>query len=185
MTDGDVAENRRARKGWGEINHRQASLAWSNGLRGGSESIDGVRGKGKRGSRGGTKTHGRSVLAFRAADSTPMASGRRFQHSNGSVEDNMRGNSQEPPAAASLVPSGDVYTLYDCTHSCAYALLSLDDGVTRLLVSGHLVSVSHNGRLIVSLRTPRETIKSAIARNSEPSGGHRIPGKGGDGTREG
>ena len=103
MTDGDVAENRRARKGWGEINHRQASLAWSNGLRGGSESIDGVRGKGKRG-------HGKSVLAFRAADSTPMASGRRFQHSNGSVEDNMRGNSQEPPAAASLVPSGGVYT---------------------------------------------------------------------------
>ena len=75
--------------------------------------------------------------------------------------------------------------MYDCTHSCAHALLSLDDGVTRLLVSGHLVSVSHNGRLIVSLRTPRETIKSAIARNSEPSGGHRIPGKGGDGTREG
>ena len=74
------------------------------------ESIDGVRGKGKRGSRGGTKTHGKSVLAFRAADSTPMASGRRFQHSNGSVEDNMRGNSQEPPAAASLVPSGGVHT---------------------------------------------------------------------------
>ena len=114
MTDGDVAENRRARKGWGEINHRQASLAWSNGLRGGSESIDGVRGKGNRGSRGGAKTQRKSVLAFRAADSTPMASGKRLQHSNGS-EDNMCGNSQEPPAAASLVPSGGVYT-YVCMH---------------------------------------------------------------------